>query len=100
MSGEGWWTCTRTTWAQAKRRKAHRSRPNVFSGDLPTATWTRASTLSRRGKCQPAPLWMKESMAEAEAEAEAEAGPGLGGGDGLSISMDGWIDWLGNLGQF
>jgi hypothetical protein len=43
---------------------------------------------------------MKESMAEPEAEAEAEAGPGLGGGDGLSISMDGWIDWLGNLGRF
>lgn len=51
-----------------KRRRAHRSSPSVFSGDLPTATWTHASPwfCSRR-----------------------RSGQGLGGGDGLRISITG-----------
>ena len=72
MTGDGWWTWRRAMRPHPKRRRAHRSSPSVFSGDLPTATWTHASPWC----CS---RWPRQRR----------SGQGLGGGDGLWISITG-----------
>ena len=71
MSGDGWWTWRRTMRHFPKRRSAQRSSPSVFSGDLPTATWTHASP-----RCCPR-----------RPPPQQRRGQGLGSGDGPRICI-------------
>ena len=71
MSGDGWWTWRRTMRHFPKRRSAQRSSPSVFSGDLPTATWSHAS-----------PRWCPR-----RGPPQRSRGQGLGSGDGPRISI-------------
>ena len=63
---------------QPNRRKVQRSRLKVFSGDLPTATWS----------LEPALEWAAPVETARRGCVEKRWMEGLGGGDGLRTSIE------------